>query len=156
MRPFHCVDCYERFYGHPGPINVPQLEASVAGPQPKWPRDQAKLESLIPLTCVPVERRAFSRLRCQIPARLVIDVGPRVTGGIVSDISLSGCFVEMPNTVPVGSAIELSLEGGEVAHSRGLVRRSLPAKGLGIEFLLMTAPNFRRIQSIAKDSVRLH
>ena len=74
----------------------------------------------------------------------------------MSGISLSGCFIEVPITVPVGSAIELSLEVGEGAYSRGLVRRSLPAKGMGIEFILMTAPNFRRLQTIAKDSVRLN
>ena len=155
MRPFHCDDCYKRFYGHPGPIYVPPLEPSLTIPQPKWLQDHPKRESEIPVTGVPVERRAFSRLRCQIPARLTSGAGSRATGGVVSGISLSGCFIEVPIAMPVGSEIEISLEVGEGARSRGLVRRSLPAQGIGIEFILMTAPNFRRLQSIAKDSVRL-
>jgi hypothetical protein len=75
---------------------------------------------------------------------------------VVSGISLNGCFIETPNTVTVGSEIELSLEVGEGTHSRVLVRRSLPARGMGIEFTRMTAPNFRRLQSIARNSIRFH
>jgi ribosomal protein L19 len=74
--------------------------------------------------------------------------------GVLSDISLNGCFIETPDIVSEGDEIELSLEVGEGVKSRALVRRSL-TKGMGVEFTFMTVPNFRRLQVIARNSVRL-
>ena len=75
--------------------------------------------------------------------------------GVLTDISLNGCFVEMRDSIPEGSEIELSLAVEDGPQSRALVRRSLPPKGIGIEFTFMTAPNFQRLQRIARNSVRL-
>jgi hypothetical protein len=155
LRPFHCIDCYKRFYSRSEPIDVQQREPPVMADRPKLLQDQPSLETKIPVNGSQVERRGFSRLGCQIPARVVVGSGSCIAG-VVSGISLNGCFIETPNTVPVGSEIELSLEVGEGTHSRALVRRSLPATGMGIEFTLMTVPNFRRLQSIARNSVRPH
>lgn len=91
-----------------------------------------------------------------MPARVLVAGSGSSINGEVSDISLNGCFVEMPDTVPVGSELELRLEVGAGARTLGLVRRSLRARGMGIEFTLMTVPNFRRLQSFARDSVPLH
>jgi hypothetical protein len=152
LRPFECIDCDKRFYSHAKAMGVQQHEPPVMAARPQLLQDQPVPETTIPANCVPVERRSFTRLNCQIPARVVVGSEPCITG-IVSGLSLSGCFIETPNTVPVGSEIELSLEVGAGAHSRGLVRRSLQARGMGVEFILMTVPNFRRLQSIAKNSV---
>lgn len=154
MRPFHCLDCYKRFYSHSGPMNVQQNGPPVTTDHPTLPQNQPSLQTGIPVDYGQVERRGFSRLRCLIPARVVVGSAPPITG-IVSGISLTGCFIETPRTIPVGSEIDLALEFGEETQSRGLIRRLVPARGMGIEFILMTAPNFRRLQSIARDSVRL-
>jgi hypothetical protein len=103
-----------------------------------------------------VERRRFSRLQCDLPVQVVGAGSASCLTGAVSDISLNGCFVAMRDPAPVGSEVELSLEAGEGVHSRGLVRRSLQATGMGIEFTEMTVANFRRVQSFARDSVPLH
>ncbi len=155
-RPFRCMDCYERFYS-PEQTDAPRLFPPVTThpPKPKPPQDRPVLETKIPVTYNQVEKRSFSRLPCKIPARFVAGSGPG-TIGILSDISLNGCFIETRNTVSVGSEIELSLEIKEGPQSRALVRRSLPAAGMGIEFTSMTVPNFRRLQNIARKSVRLH
>jgi PilZ domain len=103
-----------------------------------------------------VERRRFSRLQCDLPAQVVVAGFASCLTGAVSDISLNGCFVVMRDPAPVGLEIELSLEVGEGMRSRGLVRRSLQAAGMGIEFTEMTVADFRRVQSFARDSVPLH
>jgi len=149
-----CIDCYKRFYSRPQPIDVQQQESHLIADRPKQLRDQPSLEPKIPMNFRQVERRVFSRLSCQIPARIVVGSGSFIAG-VVSGISLNGCFIETPNTVPIGSEIELSLELKEETRSRALIRTSLPAAGLGVEFTLMTTPNFRRLQSILKNSVRL-
>ena len=154
-RPFRCMDCYERFYS-PEQTDAPRLRSPMVDPPKTGPRqDQPVLETAIPATSSQLERRSFSRLPCKIPARAVANSGPTIIGTL-SDISLNGCFIQTPHTVPVGSELKLSLEVEEGPQSRGLVRRSLPSKGMGVEFTFMTVPNFRRLQNIARNSVRLH
>jgi len=154
-RPFRCMDCYERFYS-PEQTDAPRPRASMAdAPKPGPPQNQPVPEREIPVTLSQLERRSFSRLPCKIPARAVADSGPTIIGTL-SDISLNGCFIQTPHTVPVGSELELSLEVEEGPQSRVLVRRSLQAKGMGVEFTFMTVPNFRRLQNLARNSVRLH
>jgi PilZ domain len=155
-RVFRCMDCYQRFYGHPESTEARQFTPPVIakGSKPMPPRDQPSLQKT-PVNSRQVEKRSFSRLPCRIPARVVSGSGPSIAG-VLSDISLNGCFMETPHTVPAGDEIELSLDVGEETRSRALVRRSLPARGMGIEFTSMTVPNFRRLQSIARNSVRLH
>lgn len=160
--PFRCMDCYKRFYS-PKPTDRPKptdprparLAAVMSEPpKAKPPQSQPSPKENIPATASTVERRGFSRMPCQIPARVVTGSGSSMTG-VLSDISLNGCFVETRDSIPVGNEIELFLEVKEGPQSRALVRRSIPAKGIGIEFTSMTAPNFRRLQRIARNSVRL-
>jgi PilZ domain len=155
-RAFRCVDCYKRFYRHREPAGgrPPRPPVMTDRPTLKPVQDQPRMEIKIPVNSSQVERRGFSRLPCRIPARIAVGSGSRTTG-VLSDICLNGCFIETQDTVPVGSEIELSLEVGEGTQSRALVRRSLEARGMGIEFTFMTLPNFRRLQSIARNSVRL-
>lgn len=151
-RPFRCMDCYERFYS-PEQTDAPRppmADPPKSGP----PRDQPVRETAVPVTFSQLERRNFSRLPCKIPARAVADSGPTIIGTL-SDISLNGCFIQTPHTIPVGSELEISLEVEEGPQSRALVRRSLPSKGMGVEFTFMTVPNFRKLQNIARNSVRL-
>lgn len=155
LRPFHCIDCYKRFYSRPRPIDVQQHEPPLMVDPPQQAQDRPCLEPKILVSFSQVERRVFSRLRCQIPARIVVGSSPCITG-VVSGISLNGCFIETRNTVPVGSEIEISLELREETHSRALIRTSLPTGGIGVEFTVMTMPNFRRLQNIARNSVPLH
>lgn len=165
---FRCLDCYKRFRSRyltaetvkqePGAVAThlknlwgdPGMETSAVEKKSAVKASQEK-ESVTEGSLV--ERRVFSRLDCGIRAQVRGKSGSRLNA-VVSDISLSGCFVETRNTFPVGSEIALSLEGKAGVSSRGLVR-SQQTRGMGIEFIFITAPNFRRLQDIAKGSVRL-
>ena len=154
--PFRCMDCYERFYSREvADAQRPEPLATTDLVKVNPPQDRPPANTEITVTSGQLERRSFSRLRCKIPARFVAGSGPSITGVLI-DISLNGCFVETRLSVPVGNEIELSLEVAEGPQSRAIVRRSLPAKGMGMEFTSMTTPNFRRLQNIARNSVRLH
>ena len=160
-RPFRCMDCSQRFYSHaesrPEPTIIGRVQLPVRANQPdlKPPKDQPSPEAKIPANFSQAERRVFSRLPCKIRTRFVAGSGPG-TIGTLSDISLNGCFIETWNTASVGDEIQLSLEVAEGPQSRALVRRSLPNKGMGVEFTSMTVPNFRRLQNLARNSIRLH
>lgn len=167
-RRFRCLDCDKRFRSRylavetveqePGAVATrlntllsdPDMETSAVENRSAVKASQEK-EGVTNGNLV--ERRVFSRLDCEIPAQVLDKSGSRLNG-VVSDISLSGCFVETRNTFPIGSEIALSLEGKAGVSSQGLVR-SQQTRGMGIEFILMNAPNFRRLQDIAKGSVRL-
>jgi PilZ domain len=151
--PFHCNDCYKRFSSHRLPIEAARHAPSLVKTRPKLLFNAPSLEVAIREKGYPVERRFFSRLSCQIPAQVVVGSGACLTG-MVSGISLNGCFIETPNNVPVGSEIDVSLNIRAGARCLGVVRRS-HARGMGIEFTHMTAPNFRRLQNIARGSARL-
>lgn len=158
-RAFRCMDCYRRFYGaDPGPTDPRPLRLAAAlsePPKAKPPQDQPSPKTNVPPNSGAVERRVFSRVACQIPARVV--AGPRTSiTGVLTDISLNGCFLETRDPLPAGNEIDLSLEVKEGPQSRALVRRSLPTEGMGIEFTSMTGPNFRRLQHLARNSVRLN
>jgi hypothetical protein len=150
------MDCYKRFYSRE-PTDAQPLRPPVISdpPKVKSPQDQPSPKANVPITSGSVERRGFSRVPCQIPARIVAGSGTSMTG-VLTDISLNGCFVETRDSIPEGSEIEISLAVEDGPQSRALVRRSLPPKGVGIEFTFMTAPNFQRLQRIARNSVRLN
>jgi len=151
QRPFHCTDCYKRFYSRRKPNVVPQRDPGVI---PSHSTLMLSDQAIVGRGAH-IERRGFSRQACQIPAIVVGGPEWRVRGR-VTGISLKGCFVESADTVPVGTEIEVYLEVGRGVQSPGRVRTSLDAKGMGVEFIRTTAPNFRRLQDIAKESVRLH
>jgi hypothetical protein len=74
--------------------------------------------------------------------------------GVVVDISLTGCFVEMLSPLSVGSAVSITLESGEErVKSRGEVRSSLPGMGIGIQFKEMDENSNKALKQIARRSV---
>jgi PilZ domain-containing protein len=154
LHPFHCVDCYKRFYSRFKSIPIPQRkpESIFRGPQPSKQHVTEEKKTLMRSNMA--ERRYFSRLGCRIPARITVGSGSSISGTL-SSISLSGCFIEAAQTIPSGNEFELKLEIGEGVHIRALVRTALPGMGMGVEFTDMTVPNFRRLRSIARESIRL-
>lgn len=167
-RRFRCLDCDERFRSRYLTVETVKQEPSAVATRVRnlWSDPGMETSAVDKKSAVNasqekesvtkgnlVERRVFSRLDCEISAQVIDKSGSRLNG-VVSDISLSGCFVEARNTLPVGSEIGLSFEGKAGVFSQGLVR-SQQTRGMGIEFILMTAPSFRRLQDIAKGSVRL-
>lgn len=154
LHPFHCADCYKRFYSRSKPTRVSQREPAVFSRTPQPPRHPVAEEKETLVRSDLAERRYFSRLSCRIPARITAGSGSSISG-MVSSISLNGCFIATAQTIPVGNEIALTLEIGEGTHLRALVRSALPATGVGVEFTDMTVPNFRRLRSIARESIRL-
>jgi hypothetical protein len=100
------------------------------------------------------ERRGYVRQQVRVEAEVVgLEVGVRMRG-VVVDISLTGCFVEMLSPLSVGSAVSITLESGEErVKSRGEVRSSLPGMGIGIQFKEMDENSNKALKQIARRSV---
>jgi PilZ domain len=57
------------------------------------------------------------------------------TWATITDMSLSGCYVELPATSAVNTAVNLTLDvKGLRIRLKGIVRTSYPLLGMGIEF----------------------
>jgi hypothetical protein len=83
----------------------------------------------------PKEKRAFPRFKCEGSVELRSGAGEVRTWGTVTDISLSGCYVEMQATFPVGERLNLLIEINRVRfRTGGQVRTNYPFLGMGISF----------------------
>lgn len=85
-----------------------------------------------------IERRAFARIRLDVPASLCLyQVDVRHAGSIV-DLSLGGCFFPVADELPIGEKCQIQLTTGEgmetetINLSGVIVRRA--ARGVGIQF----------------------
>jgi PilZ domain len=98
------------------------------------------------------ERRQSVRVQCSISAELH-PLGQPVIWSKVSDLSLGGCFVEMPIPLPVHAKIEIALWLGETKlRLRGEVVSTSPGFGMGVRFTSLSPENHevlrRHLQTI--------
>src|ERR1051325_4324036 len=70
----------------------------------------------------------------------------------ISDINLSGVFIDALSPLPVGAAIKLSftLPGGKRIETDGVVAHSQPGIGMGVEFTGLTPDQKELIQAALK------
>ena len=81
------------------------------------------------------ERRKSPRLRCSGSAEIRGGGSDARMWGTLTDVSLHGCYVEMSNTFPVDTVVNLVLKScGIQIQAPGRVRASYPALGMGICF----------------------
>ena len=104
------------------------------------------------------EKRRSPRYKCEGGAEMREESRGLQTWATFTDISLHGCYVEAAATYPVGTVLhmKLSANGFEV-HSRGTVRVSYPALGMGIAFTEMSVEDRSRLrellQTVSRPSV---
>ena len=56
----------------------------------------------------------------------------------VFDLSLGGLFIATPEPPPVGTFVKLVFEtSGRDVRARAIVRRTVPGRGMGVEFVAM-------------------
>lgn len=98
----------------------------------------------------PGDRRKYARHSCRIEA-LVTDEGTATRlPARVTDISLSGCYVEMLSPLPLGSLVELTLNpGGTTLQISGKVRMSQMGMGMGVAFTGMSPEDFEKLRQLA-------
>ena len=79
------------------------------------------------------ERRRNPRYKCEGSAAFRVRGSTVRTWGTFTDLSVSGCYVELKATFPVGAIIDLELElNGVRTQIKGEVRISYPFLGSGL------------------------
>ena len=81
------------------------------------------------------ERRSTARYTCKGSSSIRQSETRFPLGAAVTDISLSGCYVELMPTLPVGTKLKMLIQVAEVTVNCGAtVRTSHPGVGMGLEF----------------------
>jgi hypothetical protein len=71
--------------------------------------------------------------------------------GFLSDISLSGCYLETLMPEPVGTQVEILFQVNATRlRLPGVVRVVHPSMGMGIQFLELTADVLQALQGLLK------
>ena len=72
----------------------------------------------------------------------------------ISDINLSGVFIDALSPLPVGAALKVSftLPGGQRIATEGVVVHSQPSIGMGVEFTSLKPDDAKLIQ----DAIDAH
>jgi len=95
------------------------------------------------------ERRRNPRYKCEGSAAFRVRGSTVRTWGTFTDLSVSGCYVELKATFPVGAIIDLELElNGVRTQIKGEVRISYPFLGMGVAFRDMTKENRMQIEAM--------
>ena len=74
------------------------------------------------------------------------------TWGTFTDLSISGCYIEMTATFPVGAVVNLGLElNGLHVEVKGEVRVSYPFLGMGVAFREVSHDSQHRMQEMVRS-----
>jgi len=104
-----------------------------------------------------VDWRQSAQLSTRIPATFAKDVRPgeqRVGEGIVTDISLSGCYMQTVVQLSQGTLVSLELQTEHhtpaIAVEAAIVRIVYPT-GVSLEFLRMSEPEQKRFRQFIRQ-----
>jgi two-component system cell cycle response regulator DivK len=113
------------------------------------PIDKAHLMSLIRVTqgAIEHEKRRFRRVPVKTKVR--VKSGETDLEGVTIDVSLNGALVDVSRTLPLGSAVEVSLYilvGTQPVIGKGAVTRIVGGNHMGIEFERLPVAESGRLQ----------
>jgi hypothetical protein len=113
--------------GHVGLLNI-------APEKPLWDCPLPP-DAVDPFQPGSIEQRANARYRCQNSVEVHV-AGGASFWGTVADVSLSGCYVEMPLPLQPGTKLKVGIWFGQTkAWAEAQVAHRTPGVGVGLKFL---------------------
>jgi len=102
------------------------------------------------------ERRKHPRLKCVNSVELYPEGDSAKVWGKASDLSVGGCFVEMPMPLREGTKLKVVLWiKDEKLVAKGKVVSSRPGFGIGIQFMEVTPEDTARLRQFLQSITRL-
>jgi len=99
------------------------------------------------------ERRRYPRLKLRIPVEIVAETHQAPIRTETTDISLSGCYVELLFTLPVGTKLEMSLRvNDDTLLILGSVVTNDAQVGNGIKFIKMLPEDQEQLRSYLESA----
>ena len=145
-----------KWVGQPGTAKAGQLGLLNLSPEKTFwdfPLPSPTVDTSMPDTR---ERRAHPRLKCAnsvevYPLGQTIPIRSRT-----SDLSLGGCFLEMPNPLPAGAQIRLALWIKEFKlWASGQVVTSTPGFGIGVKFTEIAERDRNQLKQFLESAARI-
>jgi len=100
------------------------------------------------------ERRQYPRHPCRIEASVTIEGTTMSVGAKVTDISMSGCYMEMLSPLPVDTLVEVTLNPGDTTlRVHGRVRISQMGMGMAVSFSSVAPDDFEKLRKLAPPTV---
>ena len=97
----------------------------------------------------PADRRRATRYKCEGSVEFYLEGSDVRTWGMVSDISRSGCYVELHSTSSVDTPVNMRLDvSGFRIRVKGIVRTSYPSLGMGIGFTEVDEANGAQLDQL--------
>jgi hypothetical protein len=98
------------------------------------------------------EKRGEPRYKCEGSAEFRTEGFEVRTWARVTDLSRSGCYVEMQATSPLNTAVTLMIEvNGLRLHLKGAVKTSYPMQGMGIAFTEIPDTDLPQLEEIIRQ-----
>jgi PilZ domain len=142
-----------KWAGQPGSLNDGEIGLLNLTPQQPFWDFPLPFEAPDNFSFADKDRRRSVRVKCSISAELH-PVGQPVIWCKVSDLSVGGCFLEMPIPLPVHTKFDIALWLGETKlRLKGEVASASPGFGMGVRFTGLSPENLellrRHVQTIA-------
>jgi diguanylate cyclase (GGDEF)-like protein len=96
------------------------------------------------------ELRRSQRVKCCLPAELLVEGSEAPVMGTVVNVSTGGCFVESGSFVSMGSHVQLTVWDGQNVTVKGKVVRARPGVGWAIDFADMTKESREQIRNLVQ------
>ena len=102
------------------------------------------------------DRRVHPRLKCTTSVEVYPTGQSAPIRSRTSDLSLGGCFLELPNPLPKGNQIRIALWVKEFKlWANGEVISSTPGFGIGVKFTEMTEQDKNQLRQFLDSMVRI-
>lgn len=134
--------------GHVGLLNLAPEKSVWDVPLPTPASDESWRDAR--------DRRAYPRLKSANSVEVYPNSEAAPVRARTADLSLGGCFVEMPNPLAKGTPIRIALWLKETKlWANGKVVTSTPGFGIGVQFTEMTAQDRALLQQFLQSITRI-
>jgi hypothetical protein len=102
------------------------------------------------------DRRAYPRVKCGNSIEVYPDNQTAPIRARTADMSLGGCFVEMPNPILPGTEVRIALWVKETKlWAKGKVITSTPGYGIGVQFTEITEQEKLQLKRFLESLIRI-
>jgi len=134
--------------GHLGLLNLSPEKALWDFPLPVASSDAAWRDAR--------DRRASPRVKCVTSVEVYPDGQAAPIRARTADLSIGGCFVEMPNPLPKGTPVRIALWLKETKlWASGKVVSSTPGFGIGVHFVEVSEQDRNLLKQFLQSMTRL-
>jgi hypothetical protein len=104
----------------------------------------------------PHDRRAHPRFKTVNSVEIHSEGQQGPIRARTADLSIGGCYIEMPNPIPKGTQIKIGIWVNDVKlWTEGRVVTSTPGFGIGVQFTQITEDDQRQLQQFLESTIRI-